>query len=198
MNQQRRKVQRAFTGLVGLPPEPDEKPAVSPPAAPSPMPASRLKIDEDILNTFLPSCASFSGAAKVGTAKVGGDKTHDALRQSFGGNESIMRGFQIGKLKTYQRKIPRWVNNAEIQKIILAAFPKLKTDQKQRTGAARWANVIHFYFRLRYTARQTAEELAIKASAVNETVRSVKRAASGRRADGKIRGGKRGRPKGAR
>jgi hypothetical protein len=33
MNQQRRKVQRAFSGLVGLPPEPDEKPVVSAPAS---------------------------------------------------------------------------------------------------------------------------------------------------------------------
>ncbi len=101
---QPRKVQRAFTGLVGLPPEPDEKPVVSPPAAPSPMPASRLKIDEDILNAFLPSGASFGAAAKVGTAKVSGDKTHDTLRQSVGGNESFMRGFQIGQLKTYSAR----------------------------------------------------------------------------------------------
>ena len=122
----------------------------------------------------------------------------EQLRQSFDGNDSFMRGFQVGGARKYKRTVPRWVNNkAEIQKILLAAFPKLKIDSKQRTGAERWNSVIHYYFRLRYTAGETAEELSLKPSTVNETVRSINRAAAGRRADGKLRGGKRGRPKGA-
>jgi hypothetical protein len=133
--------------------------------------------------------------AKVPDAKG----THDQLRRNFDGADTFMTGFLVGRAREYKRRVPRWVHNkAKIQKILLSAFPKLKTDPKQRTGAARWADVIHYYFRLRYTASQTSEELSLKLSTVNETVRSIKRVAKGRRADGKIRGGKRGRPRGAR
>lgn len=125
------------------------------------------------------------------------NKNQQQLRQSFDGNDSFMTGFQVGQLKTYKRKMPTWVNNdSEIRKILLTAFPKLKTDQKQRTAAARWANVIHYYFRLRYTHVQTAEELAIKPKAVRNIVERIRCVSDGRRASSsKLRGGKRGRPK---
>src|ERR1700676_886948 len=112
-------------------------------------------------------------------------KTHDQIRKSVDGNDSFMTGFQIGQLKTYKRKIPLWVNSdKEIQKILLSAFPKLKTDSRQRTRAARWANVIHFYFRLRYTASQIADELGFKPSVVYDIVFRIKRAAAGQKANG--------------
>jgi len=119
------------------------------------------------------------------------------VRQYVDGNDSFMTGFLVGSARQYKRVVPRWVHNdAEIQKILMSAFPKLKTDSRQRQQAARWFSVIHFYFRLRYTAAQTAEELSLKLSTVNETVRSIKRVAEGRRANGKLRAGRRGRPKG--
>lgn len=126
-------------------------------------------------------------------------KTHDQLRLHVDGNDGFMRGFQIGQAKVYKRKMPRWVNSdAEIRNILLSAFPKLKTDPKQRTAAARWVNVIHYYFRLRYTYIQTAEELALKPKAVRGIIESIKNVSEGRCAkkkNNKLRGGKRGRPK---
>jgi hypothetical protein len=125
------------------------------------------------------------------------NKNQQQLRQSFDGNESFMSGFQIGQLRKYKRKTPPWVNrDSEIRKILLSAFPKLKTDPKQRTSAARWANVIHCYFRLSYTYVQTAEELNLKPKMVRNIVERVKRVAVGRRADNtKFKGGNRGRPR---
>lgn len=125
------------------------------------------------------------------------NKDQQQLRQSFDGNDNFMTGFQIGQLKTYKKKIPYWVNNNfEIRKILSSAFPKLKTDAKQRTAAARWANVIHFYFRLRYTYTQIAEELSLTPATVDSLIRNIKRVASGHRANGSgLKSKKRGRPK---
>lgn len=124
-------------------------------------------------------------------------RDHDQLRQSLDGNDSFMTGFQIGQAKTYKKKIPKWVNNnPEIQKILLSAFPKLRTDQKQRAAAARWANVIHYYYRLLYTYVQTAEELSMKLETVRNILRRINRVSKGRRANNSgLKGGKRGRPK---
>jgi hypothetical protein len=123
--------------------------------------------------------------------------THDQIRRIVDGNDSFMTGFQIGKPKQYRRKIPAWLNNnKQVQVILLSAFPKLKTDTRQRKMAARWANVVHHYFRLRYTDVQTAEELGIKVKAVQNIVGRIRLVAAGRRANGSgIRGGKGGRPK---
>jgi hypothetical protein len=123
--------------------------------------------------------------------------THDQIRRVVDGNDSFMTGFQIGKPKQYRRKIPAWLNNnKQIQAILLSAFPKLKTDTRQRKMAARWVNVVHFYFRLRYTDAQTAEELGIKVQAVKDVVKRVRRVVAGRKSNGcGLRGGKNGRPK---
>lgn len=124
-------------------------------------------------------------------------RNHDQIRKFVDGADGFMSGFQIGQAKVYKRKMPRWVNSdSEIRKILLSAFPKLKTDAKQRTAAARWANVIHYYFRLRYTYIQTAEELAIKPETTRNILRRIKRVAEGRRADNTgPKGGHRGRPR---
>src|SRR6266404_3951583 len=55
-------------------------------------------------------------------------------------------GFE--KARTYKKKIPQWVyNDALIRNLLLQSFPKSKTCSRQREGAARWAAVIHLYFR---------------------------------------------------
>jgi hypothetical protein len=135
-----------------------------------------MKLDDHTISDLIsrpPSQTRTSGRAK------------DQLRQHVDGNDNFMRGFQIGKLKSYKKKIPRWVNNnEEIRKILLSAFPKLATDPRQRVGAARWNNVIHYYFRLRYTYVQTAEELSLKPRTVNDIVCRMNRVAAGRPANG--------------
>jgi hypothetical protein len=121
------------------------------------------------------------------------------LRQQFDGNDHFIRNFQVGGTRKYERKTPLWVHdNKKIEKVLLSAFPKLMTDETQRKRAARWAGVIHYYFRLRYTYVKVGEELGLKTNVVNGIVRSIKRASCGRKANGSgQRGGANGRPKGS-
>lgn len=124
-------------------------------------------------------------------------RTRKQLRQHIDGSDNFMGGFQIGKAKTCKRQTPSWVNNnAKVAAILLSAFSKLKNIQTQRARAARWANVIHYYFRLHYTETQVSEELELSLQTVHSLIRNIKRVASGYRANGSgLKGGKRGRPK---
>jgi hypothetical protein len=130
----------------------------------------------------------------------------DQVRQNVDGADSFMRGFLLGQMKRYKRKRPLWANNdAKVKKILLSAFPKMKTDAKQCTAAVRWWNVINLYFWNCWTAREVAEELNVPTVIVRGLVRRVQLAAKGCRTSGPDwemkygggpRGGKEGRPKG--
>lgn len=127
------------------------------------------------------------------------NKDFQQLRKIFeGGDPFISRGHQVVGLRRRKRKILEWTrSNKKIQEILLRSFPRLHTNQKQRGRAARWAAVIHLYFRLQYTYRQVAEELQTTPQAVLAVTRSIVRVAGGMKANGR---GKRslkpgGRPK---
>ena len=84
------------------------------------------------------------------------------LRGSLDGNDKFIQGYQIGKPRTYARKIPTWARNkTEIRKILLRAFPKLNTSSTQRAAAGRWSRAIYLYFSLGYTRKQTAAEMGL-------------------------------------
>ena|SRR5665213_2091935 len=71
-----------------------------------------------------------------------------------------VNGHQVKWIRTHKKTIPAWAyDDVAIQKILLAAFPKLAINQKQRDQAGRWLRVIHLYFRLGYTARLVARDL---------------------------------------
>jgi len=109
----------------------------------------------------------------------------------------VSGGHQIVKARQYTRKTPEWVNSEiKIRALLLRVFPKLHTEPKQRERAARWGRIIQLYFRTGYTHTQVAHEMRLTADQVRSTIRAIRRAAAGQRADGSgPRSGKRGRPK---
>ncbi len=109
----------------------------------------------------------------------------------------LMGGHGVVSARTYKREVPAWaVNNARVRKLLSQSFPKLETDPNQRAAAARWAAVIHLYFRMRYTRSQIAEELGSSVSKVHGMIRSILRVSKGLRANDKgPRGKAKGRPK---
>jgi hypothetical protein len=94
------------------------------------------------------------------------------------------------------RKMPKWMNyESDIQRVLLRVFPKLKTDKHQRTSALRWLGVIHWYFKMGWSAQSAAEQLGISAKMVYDSAQRITRAGAGLRTTGKPRAGKRGRPR---
>lgn len=94
------------------------------------------------------------------------------------------------------RNTPAWMRNkSTIRMVLLRSFPKLKTSENQRKGAARWLEIIRLYYLCGWHAPDVAEELRISEKAVYDTAQRVMRAGAGLRTTGKPRTGKRGRPK---
>ena len=116
------------------------------------------------------------------------------LRKKMDGNDPFATsGHQIVKVRSSKtKKIPKWADDVvQIRQIILRSVPKLATDSKQRTGAARWALMIQLYYKMNYTHSQIVAELneqpdgkVVTLSGVRSIIRSIKRVAEGRRADG--------------
>lgn len=127
------------------------------------------------------------------------NKDFQQLRRVLGGNDPFTnQGHQIVTLRSRKRVIPDWArSNIRIREILLRSFPKLVINQKQRDRAARWARVIHLYFRLQWTSRQVADELDITPAAALSITRAITRVAAGNRANGtgKLGNNNKGRPK---
>jgi hypothetical protein len=106
-------------------------------------------------------------------------------------------GWQVVKAREYKHDTPSWVNNdKKVQKILLQSFPKLRTNTHQREAAGRWGRIIQLYFRTGYTHTQVAHEMGLTPDQVRSTIRAIRRAASGLRADGSgPRSGRIGRPR---
>lgn len=120
------------------------------------------------------------------------------LRNMVDGSDSFIGGFQIGGLRKHKRKPQPWVNNQkEVQKMLLTAFPKLATNERQRKRAARWVRVLYLYYNLQYTRTQVAADLSITPKAVEMIIERISCAHKGlgSRLRGTQRSLNRGRPK---
>ncbi len=108
------------------------------------------------------------------------------LRTILDGDDPFMvGGHQKSSLRKKERIVPEWTkNDKKVREVLLRSFPKLRTDPKQRRQAARWARIIHLYFRMQYTYRQVADELDMPLKAMESMIRSIKRVAAGKRANG--------------
>lgn len=109
----------------------------------------------------------------------------------------LVGGNHIVGARTYKRASPTWTRSeVRIREILLRAFPRLTTNDRQRESAARWATVIHLYFRMGYTRPQIAHEIGSTTGKIHSLIRSIIRVSNGLRADGtgKLQG-KRGRPR---
>ena len=94
------------------------------------------------------------------------------------------------------RKIPKWMyHEKSVGEVLLRAFPKLRTDERQRQSAARWAGIILLYFKSGWKAEDVAEKLDISRKKVYDTAQRITRSGAGLRTTGKQRTGRRGRPK---
>lgn len=93
--------------------------------------------------------------------------------------------YQIEQARSYRRIQPLWVRNEKkVAALILRSFPKAKTNKGQREAAARWASVIHLYYRMGYTRSQIAHEIGSTETKVSGIIRSITRVSKGLRADG--------------
>ena len=89
-------------------------------------------------------------------------KDYQRLRQEFDGSDAIMRGLKtVGNSRSAHTQrvenTPEWLmNDVAVRAVLLRAFPKMNTNPTQRDRAGRWALIIHYYFRLGYTALHAA------------------------------------------
>ena len=126
------------------------------------------------------------------------------LRTKIDSNDPFFKGSRMIEIPIYEKKIPKWINDAEkTQEILLKSFPKLKTDPNQRKAAGRWNRIIHLYWHLNYTHEQIVSEFNDTNEkqetlySIRSVIRSIKRVSKGIRANGTGKfSGKRGRPKG--
>ena len=97
----------------------------------------------------------FGNTGRAGLPRI---DDYDKMRQSVD-PESL--GRIVGPRSYRGRKLQAWaMNDAEVQRLLLFAFPRMHDKRprykRQREDAARWARVIHLYFRMKYTASQVA------------------------------------------
>lgn len=108
-----------------------------------------------------------------------------SLKDTLDRADSFMGGHQIVNARTYKRKIPNWVfNDKKVREIITRGFPSMLTNENQKEGAARWASVIHLYFRMGYTRSQIAEEIGSTSLKIHNVIRSIRRVSNGQRSNG--------------
>jgi hypothetical protein len=117
------------------------------------------------------------------------NNTQDTLAELrhnyFDGSEGFMTGHQIIKIRQSGRKTPEWaINNKKVQEVLLRAFPKLKTDLKQRAKAARWALFIQLYFRAHMTEKQMADRMNMTRNGIKMLARNIRRIAAGKKSYG--------------
>ena len=117
------------------------------------------------------------------------------LRNLVDSDDRFMEGHEIKKAKGTQenRIAPSWaLDNTKVREIILRAFPKALESEAQRRKAGRWIRAIHLYYRVKLLRSVVMRELGIRdLNTWLSLIRSIRRVAEGRRADGK---GKRAMP----
>jgi hypothetical protein len=84
------------------------------------------------------------------------------LRQVLDSNDPFMGAFQVvGPIVVdHSRSTPEWMfNNLALRQFLVEAFPKHKTNKKQRRRMGLWAWVIQLYFRMALKEKAVESEL---------------------------------------
>jgi hypothetical protein len=130
--------------------------------------------------------------------RTGEDLDYKVLRQYLDSNDPFVAGGHgITKARTgsHKRGVPEWANDPnQVRALIRASFPNVyftpaqkalgyRVSRKQRRCAGRWAQIIHFYFVNKYSAKEVAQEMGLMEDQVRSIVRSIRRAVAGLRAD---------------
>jgi DNA-directed RNA polymerase specialized sigma24 family protein len=106
------------------------------------------------------------------------------LRRRIDGDDNFMSAHQIKKIRTRERDIPAWtLNNKEVQKVLLRAFPNLQNSRRMAARAGRWMRLIHLYYRVQMSNSQVAKEMGVNLNTVKMALKAIRRVARGRRAD---------------
>lgn len=120
-----------------------------------------------------------------------GNRDMEKLYEKFDGRDGFFTGHQITRPRMRRTETPEWaLNNAKIQSILLTAFPRLKTNPRQRTRAARWARAIYLHYHMGMSYGRVAEEMGEKPANIDRLLHSIRRVAEGKRSNtGKSRTG---------
>jgi hypothetical protein len=104
----------------------------------------------------------------------------DKLRGKIDGSDGFMGGHQITKIRSMEREVPEWsLNDSEVQRILLLAFPKLQTRPRQRARAGMYARIIHLYWRMKLPQTIVAREMGISEMLLRRKIQTVARLARG-------------------
>lgn len=132
------------------------------------------------------------------------EQSFSYLRAQLDSNDKFVAGGH-GEIRTFgatrhaerMKDVPVWVDDDDkIRELLLLAFPKLKSDTKQKQAALIWVKIIHLYWRAGMTRRQVANAINRTEEQTHYLIRSISRVVKGQRADGTgPRTGKIGRPK---
>ena len=110
----------------------------------------------------------------------GNDLDFVKLRSKLDGSDGFMEGHQITKVRAMTREIPEWsLSNAEVQRVLLTAFPNLKTRFRQGKRAGRWARIIYLYYRMNLPRQIVAKEMKMGEDTLKTTIRNISRVANG-------------------
>ena len=106
------------------------------------------------------------------------------LRRLVDGDDQFMSGYRIAKIRTREREIPEWtLNDKEVQKVLLRAFPAQHKNFIAKQRADTWARIIYLYFRMQMSASGVAREVQMTTKNVELAVARIRRVARGHRAD---------------
>lgn len=119
------------------------------------------------------------------------------LRRRLDGEDPFHHGHQIIQERRVSKKMPEWTkSDHKIQALLLRSFPQLKESTTHRLRAARWATVIHLYFRIGLTYGQVAEEMDLTPKQVADILLRINRVSRGEKANGTgVLTARRGRPR---
>lgn len=119
-------------------------------------------------------------------AALGSRKRRKEFSETISGfGEGTTGGFQVEEATASKKEIPTWAYlKKDIQKILLTAFPKLKTNSSHRKRAGRWAQVIQLYYLQGMTAEEVAQELHETRTVIKKLIISISRIAKGLTVDG--------------
>lgn len=99
-----------------------------------------------------------------------GDSKHNQdysrLRTFVDGGELFMDGFEVKAFRSLDREVPEWtLNDKEVQRVLLAASPRLslteknKRNKKRLIKVGRWARLIYLYYRMRLPQQIIVKEM---------------------------------------
>lgn len=108
-----------------------------------------------------------------------------ALRKKVDSGDRFMDAHQVTKVRSIERMIPEWaMNDKEVQRLLLLAFPKLKTRLRQRKRAGIYVRIIHLYWRMRLPYPVVAKELGISEVSLKRKIQILTRHGEGLNAHG--------------